>query len=398
MGPSSTARPCPDCGHPASGAYCSRCGQRTDVDPRSLRHWFREALEETLSLDGTLLRSLRALGLRPGFLTVEWREGRRASWTTPFRLYLLSSLVYFTASVLVPIGGSFSVGGTPPADLALRDAVQSTQEAALGAVAPQVLIALVPLLALWLRIVFPGSRFFVEHLVHAVHIQSALYVILLGLFVGPLLPIPARITISFAVLLAMLVYLYRSCRRVYGVGPLHAGLGAAVVATAHFAAVMITLGLVVSTVAADPLDDLRAAETSYWDLRARWDRGDSTALGARALRVATRYRRLEMHLLHAEARAHAAEMLLTGDSIVDARRMAEEGLVGSPGHPLLLSVAARAAEEMGDRGAAATWSRRLIAAEARDGLATIDPRHRQDLEAARARARALLGYSIDSGA
>lgn len=88
-------RPCLNCGDPTVGTYCPVCGQRK-VDVRvSLRRMAREALDDQLSLNSTLPRTLGALLLRPGLLTREYVQGRIVRFVPPFRLYLVSSLVFF---------------------------------------------------------------------------------------------------------------------------------------------------------------------------------------------------------------------------------------------------------------------------------------------------------------
>jgi len=104
--PTPPPRACPNCGGPAPGRFCPACGQ----EQRSLRVPFRrvvaEALDETLSLDGRLAHTLPALFLRPGEATRDWREGRRASHTSPTKLYLLASFLFFFASAVGPDFGT----------------------------------------------------------------------------------------------------------------------------------------------------------------------------------------------------------------------------------------------------------------------------------------------------
>jgi hypothetical protein len=70
-----------------------------------------EALEETVSLDGKLAHTLPALFLRPGAATRHHIEGRRASFTSPLKLYLFASFAFFLAVALGPDFG-LRMGGT----------------------------------------------------------------------------------------------------------------------------------------------------------------------------------------------------------------------------------------------------------------------------------------------
>jgi hypothetical protein len=55
-----------------------------------------EARDALVHLDGRLWKTLGALLLRPGFLTLEYFRERRASYVPPFRLYLAASLAFFS--------------------------------------------------------------------------------------------------------------------------------------------------------------------------------------------------------------------------------------------------------------------------------------------------------------
>jgi hypothetical protein len=92
-------RPCLNCGDPTVGFYCPTCGQKK-VDVRvSLRRMLGEALEDELFLNLSLPRTVGALLFRPGHLTAEYVQGHIVRYLPPFRLYLVSSLLFF---VLLP--------------------------------------------------------------------------------------------------------------------------------------------------------------------------------------------------------------------------------------------------------------------------------------------------------
>lgn len=94
-------RPCLNCGDPTVGQYCPSCGQRK-VDVRvSLRRMVREALDDQLSLNSALPRTLGAIFFRPGHLTREYVQGRIIRYIPPFRLYLVSSLLFFIVLPLI---------------------------------------------------------------------------------------------------------------------------------------------------------------------------------------------------------------------------------------------------------------------------------------------------------
>jgi hypothetical protein len=59
-----------------------------------------DAVEDGLSLDSRVARTVVPFLFRPGFLTVEWTGGRRARFSSPLRLYLLASFAFFLLASL----------------------------------------------------------------------------------------------------------------------------------------------------------------------------------------------------------------------------------------------------------------------------------------------------------
>src|SRR5687767_11829400 len=93
---------CLNCGAALEGRFCSACGQR-DVPPYpSVRELALDAATEFSGWDGRLSSTLRALVRRPGLLTLEFLEGRRARYVSPLRLYLSTSLAYFLLAAAAP--------------------------------------------------------------------------------------------------------------------------------------------------------------------------------------------------------------------------------------------------------------------------------------------------------
>ena len=88
-------RPCLNCGDPTPGEYCPSCGQRKVDVQVSVRTMMADVLEDQLFLDRRLPRTLSALLFKPGQLTVEHVNGRIARHIRPFRLYLVTSVMFF---------------------------------------------------------------------------------------------------------------------------------------------------------------------------------------------------------------------------------------------------------------------------------------------------------------
>jgi hypothetical protein len=86
---------CANCGAPAPEAFCPSCGQNTRERLPTFRQFMREATGRYVSYDGKFWKTLGALLLRPGFLTLEYLDGRRRRYIGPARLFLVSSLLLF---------------------------------------------------------------------------------------------------------------------------------------------------------------------------------------------------------------------------------------------------------------------------------------------------------------
>lgn len=128
---------CPNCGHALTGAYCSGCGQSAhDGHPPTIRHFFHDLLHESLHVDGTIFRTLKALFLQPGKLTEEYWKGRVVSWVRPIRLFLvIAALHLLVATGVGPLNFKMAVTRSPQGDLQLHlDSVGSQTQAPAGSV------------------------------------------------------------------------------------------------------------------------------------------------------------------------------------------------------------------------------------------------------------------------
>jgi hypothetical protein len=251
---------CANCGAEVVERYCSRCGQDGGLTPRlPLKEIVAEGLGEVLSVDGRMARTIGPFFLRPGLLTAEYLAGRRARYSSPLRLYLLTTLCFFLAAsaggfpavrTTVGRGGGLSVGyqvGAPPAEEAdpaaearrvekelaelrgqhgawgalLADRIDllrrlPPEEAkhrmgqALVQQAPRVLFFLVPVMAGLLALLHLRSgAFFAEHFVFALHTHALGFALLVP---GTLL---GSWPVAGAGVLAAALHLLLGMRRVY---------------------------------------------------------------------------------------------------------------------------------------------------------------------------------------
>jgi hypothetical protein len=93
---------CLNCGARLHGQYCGQCGQRASSRLISLWELMRDAFGDLFELDSRLWRTLVPLLARPGKLTRDYLEGRRARYMPPFRMYLVLSVVFFVVAFFDP--------------------------------------------------------------------------------------------------------------------------------------------------------------------------------------------------------------------------------------------------------------------------------------------------------
>jgi hypothetical protein len=88
---------CANCTTPLEGEYCHHCGQSVHTVLRPVHGLAEEFVETVLHIDGRIFRTLPALFLKPGYLTLEYFSGRRVRYIAPFRLMFVLCLLSFFA-------------------------------------------------------------------------------------------------------------------------------------------------------------------------------------------------------------------------------------------------------------------------------------------------------------
>ena len=93
---------CLNCATPLVGQYCGNCGQRARSRLISIWELLRDAFGDLFELDSRLWKTLVPLMIRPGQLTKDYLEGRRARFMPPFRTYLVLSILFFVIAFFDP--------------------------------------------------------------------------------------------------------------------------------------------------------------------------------------------------------------------------------------------------------------------------------------------------------
>jgi len=153
---------CKNCGEPlaAQAGFCSSCGQSVKEVSRPWLEFAREMLTELLDFDGRMLKSMRLLLTRPGFLSHAYITDHRVSYTSPIRIYLVISLVFFLVLPLI----------LPDATATFPDHKISVD------LYSRAMFLLLPLFAVFLKILY-HRRFYVDHLVFTIHLFGAMYIV-----------------------------------------------------------------------------------------------------------------------------------------------------------------------------------------------------------------------------
>jgi hypothetical protein len=269
LGPNSSR--CPNCNTALHGQFCPACGQNQKQPGRFFLHILSEAFEDVFHVDSRAARTLFSLMLKPGFLTLQYFAGRRARYVQPFRLYLITSLLFFFflsfQTALKPVAeidvnmddstaedakelqtgietsfDSFNISFlTPAQNEALSNTLQIQSEKAtrlytenpgefaarlldrILELAPQIMFFLLPLFAVPMKVVYLWSgRYYTEHLILAVHNHCFLFIALLLIDISELFSTSfiAVLTDPLGIIITIWIpiYMYWSLRVYYRQG------------------------------------------------------------------------------------------------------------------------------------------------------------------------------------
>lgn len=217
---------CLNCGRAAEGNFCAHCGQEIKDHTVALQPLLADLLAEIVSWDSKLLRTVKALVFRPGFLTNEYNAGRRVPYLSPLKLYLTVSVLFFLVLswkaplnqfiIIDPGDITMSTGSgkasLPVHTLAEYTASQKTlplgkQDSPVEALIvsrllkakqspqgfasallndiPKMMFLVLPLFAVLLKLLYLRTkRLYVEHLIFLLHVHAFAFLILILLLLA----------------------------------------------------------------------------------------------------------------------------------------------------------------------------------------------------------------------
>ncbi len=92
---------CQNCGTELQGPYCHYCGQPDKNFFRFFPALLREMMGDLLDYDSRLTRTMKPLLFQPGKIATDYMQGRRFRYTSPVRLYLFSSIIFFVLASFI---------------------------------------------------------------------------------------------------------------------------------------------------------------------------------------------------------------------------------------------------------------------------------------------------------
>jgi hypothetical protein len=268
---------CHNCGAAVDYHFCALCGQATRLHVPSASEFIHEFIGHYVALEGRLWQTLRFLMFKPGFLTAEYIAGRRVRYVEPLRVYLTLSILFFALlkglgpqllnfepapgtkeSIAAQIArekaldrndeeGDINLAFAPALSAKINHFMKKPEEerkhllgTAFYSYVPYALFCLMPLFALYLKLLYLGSgRRYGEHLLFALHANAAAFAIFIVMFASNLLNSGF---LSVVLLLWLLFYLPTAMRRVYGGGRIMTFVRWQVLSILHLLSIVLAIG------------------------------------------------------------------------------------------------------------------------------------------------------------
>lgn len=204
---------CANCETALSGLFCSNCGQSAKSRRGPIWNVTAEFMQDLFALDSKVFKSLYTLLVKPGALSKQFLDGKRASVLPPVRLYLVISILFFfvfqiptpdvskdnvyIGNILLghdePIKGAhnfqiFNFGEDNPLNTWFEETFSKQIETlkttnaqlsvekifnSLEEILPKMLVFFLPLFALVLKLLYAFKRIlYFDHLIVSLHFQT----------------------------------------------------------------------------------------------------------------------------------------------------------------------------------------------------------------------------------
>ena len=215
--------------------YCHYCGQSTVKLNQSFKNVSIRAFHELFDIDGRVIKTLRAILTKPGFLSKEYCGEKRQRYTPPLRMYLVFSVVFFLSVELIQTSPSKTHDqiGIFLLPLGIIDQL------------PRLMFIMLPVFAGLIQLVFRNT-FYIHNLVFSLHIHSFNYFILtLALLMQSVIKHDGVVAIVIlSLLLTLPVYLYISIKRFFNQSWQRTIIKSTIIATLYLSCLSVGMELV----------------------------------------------------------------------------------------------------------------------------------------------------------
>jgi hypothetical protein len=210
---------CLNCNATLQGPFCHACGQKALAPVVTVHDFVHEATHEFLHFDGKILNTIKLLVLKPGQLTREFIEGRRARYIGPIRVYLTFSLIFFALAAIVPgARESFIKVGPSKGEVLVAEEERQADEMGKAVMhnMPRAAFLLMPVFALLTWLFYRRAQpYYVPHLYVSIHFHAFAFLVLSMAMLLGLLGRGGKLLGSIA-FLAVFPYHYIGLRRMFG--------------------------------------------------------------------------------------------------------------------------------------------------------------------------------------
>jgi hypothetical protein len=93
---------CLNCGTKLQDIFCHHCGQKDIPARQTLGELWTNFISSFWSYEGKFFQTTKYLVTRPGYLAMEYNQGKRESYYHPARMYVFISFVYFLLFFSLP--------------------------------------------------------------------------------------------------------------------------------------------------------------------------------------------------------------------------------------------------------------------------------------------------------
>lgn len=270
---------CPNCGYKAQYNYCSRCGQATHLHKDTFWGLIVHFVAHYFHYDSKFWNTIKMLWIKPGALTIAYRNKQRMRFIDPISLYIFVSAVFFLCFFTVTdgfiknkdFGGSKNNAGVKSeqyedtkSERAKKEEIENETEfdrrissgvrkasenkEILKETAkmlihniPKGVFFMIPIMAFMLKLLFVRRKeaYFVDHGIFALHYHSFWFSLMLLMFINPFSDFTS--TLSGILMLGGAVYFVAALKRTYNIGILRSVFYSIIIGSIYSAFLLVVL-------------------------------------------------------------------------------------------------------------------------------------------------------------